>query len=345
MTAQVSCVLPEQFQRLETGIALYQPETGRILDVNDSFLALYGYSLDRLRRMEIAEYSANTSGLSQAEIVDHIQKAGNGQHRQFQWRVKCSDGTLIWVDTSLSPITLDGRQFVLAEVTDSTEQVHNNRKVRLLTRIIRHNLRNDANVILGYARQVATSNSSDAVDDHLSTIRQKALDLAAISESVDQLEKVVADTETRRTIQRVRTTVEDVADTYRSRYPDATITVEERTELRVHADETFRYAISQAIDNAIVHSEQSHPAVEIRIDESPNTGRTEIRILDDCPQIPAMELDALDESTPFTATSHGSGVGLFVMKWCLESLGGELKIEYNRDRGNSVYFYLPNADK
>jgi len=55
-----------------------------------------------------------------------------------------------------------------------------------------------------------------------------------------------------------------------------------------------------------------------------------------------MEVEALDEHTETTATSHGSGVGLFVMKWCIESLGGELKIERREDdRGNVVSFYLP----
>lgn len=54
-----------------------------------------------------------------------------------------------------------------------------------------------------------------------------------------------------------------------------------------------------------------------------------------------LEIEALDEYTETTATSHGSGVGLFVMKWCIESLGGELKIERRDRRGNTVSFYLP----
>ena len=50
---------------------------------------------------------------------------------------------------------------------------------------------------------------------------------------------------------------------------------------------------------------------------------------------------ALFDPDMATSTSHGTGIGLFVMKWCSESLGGEIRFERS-DRGNEVYFYLPS---
>lgn len=49
-------------------------------------------------------------------------------------------------------------------------------------------------------------------------------------------------------------------------------------------------------------------------------------------------LDAPGENT---STAHGTGVGLFVMKWSVESLGGEIAFERADDRGNVVIFHLP----
>ena len=109
----------------------------------------------------------------------------------------------------------------------------------------------------------------------------------------------------------------------------------------VAVDDAFEHALIHAIENAVVHSHQPEPSVVIVVDESPNTGRTEIRIEDEGPSIPGMEIQALDEYCETTTTSHGSGVGLFVMKWCVESLGGELKIERPSEGGNTVCFYLP----
>ncbi|TKX83031.1 ATP-binding protein, partial [Halorubrum sp. SS5] len=40
-------------------------------------------------------------------------------------------------------------------------------------------------------------------------------------------------------------------------------------------------------------------------------------------------------------TSHGSGIGLFVMKWCVESLGGEVLFESRNSGGNAVCLLLP----
>lgn len=111
--------------------------------------------------------------------------------------------------------------------------------------------------------------------------------------------------------------------------------------LWVETDEELRHTLEQAIENAIVHNNQPEPTVRIRIDESPNTGRVEIKISDTGPPIPQMELTALDEYSETTPTTHGSGVGLFVMKWCVEALGGELRFAENRPRGNSVNIYLP----
>ncbi len=99
--------------------------------------------------------------------------------------------------------------------------------------------------------------------------------------------------------------------------------------------------MSHALENAIVHAESDRPTVEVVIGPSPNTGRAEIRIVDDGPPIPANETDALDEFTETTSTSHGSGVGLFVMKWCIESLDGEIAFDRHDAGGNVVSFYLP----
>jgi len=134
----------------------------------------------------------------------------------------------------------------------------------------------------------------------------------------------------------LETTTEYDSPSYVSEYRSRSAA---RTKTTV--DDAFDHALTHAIENAIVHAETPEPSVRIVVDESLNTGRVEIRIEDECPSIPNMEIEAVSEHTETTTTSHGSGVGLFVMKWCIESLGGELKIERHSGRGNSVYFYLP----
>lgn len=65
-------------------------------------------------------------------------------------------------------------------------------------------------------------------------------------------------------------------------------------------------------------------------------------VLDANSLIPPEEIAALFSPTVTTNTSHGSGIGLFVMKWCVESLGGEVSFESRDARGNTVCLLLPS---
>lgn len=333
--------LSSTFDRLHVGIMLHDPETGAVRDVNSRLEVMYGYRAPELRDMTFGEFSANTSSYTQEVADRRIAAAAQGTPQRFEWRIKRGDGELIWVDIHLSQITICETTYVMAEVTDITEYKHNDRRVSLFHRLLRHNLRNDINVVSGFANYIGTVSKTDSVTTSAAKIETAARDLTRMSESVKQIEDTITQTQCYRSRQSALDVVTEIVDEFRTRELSGSISISEQTKLWVAVDDALSYALTHAIENAIVHSEQSEPTVQIRIDESPNTGRVEIRVVDDGPPIPAMELDALDESAETTTTSHGSGVGLFVMKWCIESLGGELQIDRNTHRGNTVYFYLP----
>jgi len=75
------------------------------------------------------------------------------------------------------------------------------------------------------------------------------------------------------------------------------------------------------------------------------TAQGTVRIADDGPPIPKTEIDALQEDVETSSTFHGTGVGLWVMQWCVESLGGELTFEENSPRGNVVSISLPKVSE
>ena len=332
--------LPGEFAGLHTAVALYDPEAGHVLDANDPFLDLLGYSLRDLHRMTVDEYSANTYSFSGSAFRSRVAAAAAGDPEQFRWRIKRTDGELRWVKFHLSAVELGDRQYALAEVRDVTEETHNSRRVRLLSRVVRHNLRNQATVIAGNAETIRCGLDPGNTRDRAERIREEAMEIGSISGSVAQIERTIAADATGHRPERVRTVLADIVEEFEAEYPDATVSVRERTEMWAPGGEPLRRALSELIENAIVHSD-CEPAVTVSIDASPNTGRTEVRIRDRCPRIPDMELGALDDGTDQTSTSHGSGIGLFVAKWSVEALGGEMKIERADQHGNTVYLYLP----
>ena len=340
LPAQGGVSLPETLQPLRIGIVVHDPDTGAMLDANRRFQRLTGYTAGELRTLTIEEISANTYSYTQETAQRRITAAAAGDRQSFEWRIKRADGELRWVSVDLTPITIDGRDLVLAEVTDITEYKHNDRRVSLFYRLLRHNLRNDLNVITGFASHIESLTDSGAVETAAGKIDTAASDLCRVSESVKQIETTITRERTAWKRRSAADAVSAVVDTFEQSEAADQITVDERTPMWIAVDDAFDHALTHAIENAVVHAE-SEPNVDVVVDESPNTGRVEIRIEDEGPPIPRMEIEALDEYTETTTTSHGSGVGLFVMKWCIESLGGELKIERRGGCGNTVYFYLP----
>ncbi|WP_324761108.1 PAS domain-containing sensor histidine kinase [Haloarcula sp. GH36] len=340
MSSQVPTRLPEQFEQLRIGIALFDPESGTIVDANESLESMFGYSTETLRELSVEAYSANTYAFSRADVVRQIQLAADGRPQRFKWRIKRQDGTLIWIQIDLSRLVVDGEPFVLAEIRDITKYTDTSRRVSLLSRIMRHNLRNDLTVIAGRAQQIQSEIDTDHVSEHTEKIEEKTNDIDRMTESVREIERATTPAKNGRVHKNTFDVVMETVDELSDKYPNAKLTVEEQTEMWFSIDAAFNQALRHAIENGIVHSNSTAPSVTVTVDKSPNTGRVEVSISDSCPPIPDIELDALDESIENTDVSHGTGVGLFVMKWCVESLGGEITFD-RANSGNTVSFYFP----
>ncbi|GAA5432479.1 PAS domain-containing sensor histidine kinase [Haloarcula japonica] len=343
MATQTGHVLPAAYDALNIGIALYDPKSGAILDGNERVTEIFGYPVSELRERSISEYTANTFVHSVADFRSRLQDSAAGESHQFTWRIKRADGELIWARIHLSQRVMSGETYVCAEVRDITDYFETHHREELLWRILRHNLRNEATVIAGNTARITAAAETETVHEASGTIRSRVENLTDIVESVKQIERAVAGPGTDSTRCHVTRKVRGIVNTIVTDYPAAEITVTDRAEMWIDSSDAFTYALTHAVENAIIHSEAVTPTVEVRIGPSPNTGRVEICIRDSNPPIPDTEVSALFDPTQATETAHGTGVGLFVMKWCLESLGGELRFERSGD-GNAVFFYLPARD-
>lgn len=341
MSSQKGIALPSEYNTLATGVALYAPAEGTILDANERFEALLGYPTKRLRDLSIETYTANTYPYSELEFCDRLQASAAGTPQQFTWRAKRADGELIWVQIHLSRQELASRTCIRAEVRDITTHYETRHREELFWRVLRHNLRNDATIILGNTDQIRSHAETDLVQNAAETIQERTENLGAIADSVKEIEQAASNTDTQYVHRHATAAVRDVVDKVVDDYPDVEITLEERAEMGIHVNEAFTHALTATLENAIVHSDEAEPVVEVSIGPSPNTGRVEICFKDTNPPIPEEELEALFKPTETTTTYHGTGVGLFVMKWCVESLGGEIQFETREPRGNAIYFYLP----
>ena len=371
MAAKPHARLPPAYDALRVGIALFDAADASVESANERLESLVGFPTEELRELSVDRYTANTYRFSAAEFGDRLREAAGGGSPDFTWRIKRSDGELVWVRVSLSPWHGDGRRgsdagresdgdggggethagdeararHVLAEVRDISEHYAASRRETLFWRVLRHNLRNEANKIIGHTGEILRGGDDDGVRDAAADAREAATRLGGIATSVKEIQQAVSRSETSRSARRAAEAVRDVVAALEPSHPDAEFVVEERRPMRVSVDAAFDHALRHAVENAVRHADEPRPTVEVTVRPSPNTGRVEIRVADRNPEIPEAEIDALDAFREVTSTRHGTGVGLFVMKWCIESLGGELEFERRDPRGNVVRLYLPARER
>lgn len=343
MRGSNTVTLPPVLEDLEVGINLHDPETHRILDANPSLEELYGYSAAELRTMGIGDYTAPSTRFSQEEAARRIRRAADGERQEFDWQIQRANDELRWIRIHLSPTTIDGESCVISEVRDVTESRARERRLRLLSRVIRHNLRNKTNVLMGYADRVKQAVEDETLEREIETILNITTEVGGLSDSVKQIEEIAEPTATQRSPTDLREVVRSLAADARTKYPAADIEVDAPEELWVIADTGVRYAIDHALRNAVEHNDEESPSVTVSVVDGETDGQGVVRVADDGPRIPESEIDVLRGDVQTSSTFHGTGVGLWVMQWCVESLGGELSFGENESRGNVVSIALPKA--
>jgi signal transduction histidine kinase len=98
------------------------------------------------------------------------------------------------------------------------------------------------------------------------------------------------------------------------------------------------------LENAIDHSEGNSPDVHVSVNRAgEQDDLVEIRVMDEGDTIAPTEIEPLERGTE-TPIEHGSGLGLWVVKWMVERFGGELEFKERSPRGNIVLIRLQSAD-
>jgi PAS domain S-box-containing protein len=337
--------LPGIFDDLDVGINLHDPTTNEILDANARLEELYGYSADELRTMSVGDYTAPSTRFSQDAAIRLIQRAADGEPQTFDWQIERSNEELRWVRIHLSATRIDGKRCVISEVQDVTEYRARERRLRLLSRIIRHNLRNKTNVLMGYADRIRQAVEDEALEREIETILDITTEVGGLSDSVKQIEEIAEPDATERSPTDLRAVARSLVADAQETYPNASFSVTAPASVWVIADKGIRYAIEHAIRNAVEHNDRETPSVMVSVESGGEDGHGVVRVADNGPPIPDTETEVLQEDVETSSTYHGTGVGLWVIQWCVESLGGELTFEENAPRGNIVSISLPKADE
>ncbi|WP_435068103.1 histidine kinase N-terminal 7TM domain-containing protein [Haloplanus sp. C73] len=228
--------------------------------------------------------------------------------------------------------------------SDITERERQRQQLEVLNRILRHNLRNDAGVVNGYAKTLADRLEDPTTRRMAEAIEERSAALTSLGEKARTVDTLL-DGEPATPLP-VAELVEGVVADVRADFPDAEISLDVRTDVTATLGErTFEAAVENLVENAIRHHDgagverpDGGPWARVTVDADADT--LTVRVVDDGPGIPEAERAAIEAGAE-TDLQHGSGLGLWVVHWAVDVLGGTVTYDDRAPRGTVATLRLP----
>jgi PAS domain S-box-containing protein len=305
-----------------------------VVYANPAVAEMTGHDEDELLGEDLRVLQGpDTAAEPRSELARAIEA---GEATQVELRNYRADGTPFWNEVSVAPVR-DPDGDVANYVgfhRDVTERKRRERLLTVLNRVLRHNVRNDVNVVRGWARELA----EDLDGEHAATARRvvtAADDLLALAGKAHDLQSTVAaGSETRRLA--LAPVVEKAVERVQAAHPDATVELDVSDDLHVLADDTVVEAFVELVGNAVKHG-----ADPVCVGAERDGARVVVTVSDCGPGLPEQELATLnaDRETPL---QHGSGLGLWVATWLVTGVGGT--VVASNDGGATVRVALCAPD-
>jgi PAS domain S-box-containing protein len=216
---------------------------------------------------------------------------------------------------------------------DITQYLRQQQRLKVLNRALRHNIRTETNIIYGYADQ------PDAAAADI--VKERAMRIVEVADkgrdAIELFDTATEDPQPESLSFLLEFTVQQV----RESYPDVEFGVD-GPEPDVAVPTVLRTVLRNVVENAAEHNTGDSRRVDLSatVDEETVT----VYVVDDGPGIDEYELDVLASGTE-TAIQHGSGLGLWVVKWGVELVGGSVQFESRRPTGTRVILTIPTLDR
>jgi signal transduction histidine kinase len=216
--------------------------------------------------------------------------------------------------------------------------------LEILNQVLRHDIRNDIQLIIAYAELAADQSGSHSIREHLDIVLENAEHAVEITTTARQMAKVMlSDTENVAPTPlgpSLSSAVEEVQNTY----PEAVVTPTAAVpETPVQANDMLEAVFRNLLKNAIQHNDKEVPEVDISARE--RTDSVLIQIADNGPGIPDTEKETIFGKGETGLDSSGTGLGLYLVKTLVESYGGVIEIDDNEPVGAVFSVTVPKADQ
>jgi len=327
-------------------IADMTAEDEPLVYVNAGFERLTGYPADEAVGANCRFLQGEgTDEESVAAMREAIEAEESVQVELMNYRM---DGTPFWNEVTLSPIPEpDGSvEYYLGfqqEVTQRKEYELRLEEQRddlaLLNQLVRHDIRNDLQLVLGYAETLA-----EEVDDmnhsHVETILDSARHAVELTDTARDMAEVMLTEEGDGSAVSLADHIRPAIEECRSAHEHAEVRVEGAIpDVEVRADELLDSVFDNLLGNAVQHNDTERPELTVSFDVDDESAT--VRIADNGPGVPDEAKDRVFGRGEKGAASGGTGVGLYLVDTLVSDYGGDVWIEDNEPRGAVFVVSLP----
>ncbi|MHB8056465.1 MAG: ATP-binding protein [Desulfuromonadaceae bacterium] len=179
------------FNATDEAIFVHDAQSGRILDINDRMLEMYGYRRAEALATDMDCLSEGTPPYSAAEAAEKVRKALSEGPQVFEWHSRKKTGELFWSEVSLKRISMHDYDKIIAVVRDISgrkqseeergkleSQLQQAQKMESVGRLaggVAHDFNNMLGVILGHAElAIMKTGPSQPLSAHLEEIHKAA---------------------------------------------------------------------------------------------------------------------------------------------------------------------------
>ncbi len=329
---------PGESQRLLDALTAAFPDSVYVYDDEGTYLdALLGH-----RRLAI-----NTREELLGRTVHDVLPAGAADAVLETVRATLETGTLGTVEYSLSgaekrwfegvtaPIDdgYRGQPAVVLSVHDVTERKRRERELarrerqvdlmrQVLSRVLRHNIRNDLTVVRAYSASLRDQLDGEQAD-LAGRVISTADDLLSISEKARTAERLIDRDRVPETLD-LAARLREMVSAYREAFPHVSFELSASETCPVETLPMVEVVLENLIENAAQHNDAADPRVGVDLVETAAGPR--VTVADNGPGIPDHELAVLEQGRE-TALEHGSGIGLWLVDWIADHSAASISFD------------------
>lgn len=308
--------------------------------VSPSVTRVFGYEPEEVIGRNAFELIHPQDREALVELLAEVDAGSTDTTVSAQYRTRHADGSWVWTESRLTAPGNDSVGEYVVNSRDVSDLREREGRLSVLDRVLRHNIRNKLNIVLGATEHLADGVGPDG-RDQLALVRSATEDLLALSEKARRFDSAIRREQASPEPTDVVQTVRHVVAEKRLEYPAVEFRTRVPDEAWVLVHDAFELALGELLDNAVLYAEDDSPTIDVEIEVEDST--TVVTVADYGPGIPDMDRQVVLEGEE-TPLRHGMNIGLWLVRWTLDNSDGTLAIHENDPTGTRVEARLPSVE-